>query len=288
MTIKQINLSDYRKSGEGATGSSYDCLADPNLMVKLFNPCYPEEQIVREVELARKVYDLGVPSPQPGELVSAGGQLGISFRRIVGKRSYSRMFADEPDRIEEFARELARYCLRLHSIECPPGLFPNQKDEYYHWLELDRIFTDAQKQVIYDFIKAAPEGNRALHGDLQFGNAISTLPFGAPLSDPHEVYFIDLGGFCQGDPLFDLGMFVNICLYSDPEFLYGSYHIRRPEAIRVWEAFADEYWAGRLTPAQAQELLVPYQALKMLLVDYTMGGTLPPVCEKNLRDSFGL
>lgn len=286
LNIRHIDLSDYRKSGEGATGSSYDCISDSSVMVKLFNPEYPREQIVSEIDLARKVYDLGVPSPTPGELVTADGMLGISFRRIVGKRSYSRMFADEPDRIEELAREFARYCLQLHSIECPKGLFPDVKQDYYHLLELDRIFTDAQKQVMYDFICSAEDSNRALHGDLHFGNAISTLPKGAPLSTPHEVYFIDLGNFCQGHPFFDLGMFHNVCLYSPDDFFTRAFHIDRPAAIRVWDAFVDEYFGGRLTPAQADELLRPYQAVKMLFVEYAKGFLLPS-CERNVRESFG-
>lgn len=285
--IREIDLGEFRESGGGATGSSYDSITDSNVMVKLFNPEYPCEQIVKEVEVARKVAGLGIPTPAPGELVRADGRIGIIFRRIVGKRSYSRIFADEPDRIEEFAREFARYCLKLHAVVCPPGLFPDIKQENLRLLGLSGILNDREKQVIADFIAGSPDGDRALHGDLQFGNAISDIPFGAPLSTPHEVYFIDLGNFGRGNPLFDLGMFQNICLYSSDEFLFEAYHIRRPAAIRVWEAFTDEYFGGRLTPAQADELIRPYQALKMLFVEYALG-TLPPNCERNLRDTFGL
>lgn len=285
--IKTIDIRNYRESGGGATGSSYFSISDDSVMLKVFNPEYPKEMIIREIDLARKVFEIGVPSPAPGELVMAGERMGISFRRIVGKRSYSRIFADEPERIEEFAREFARYTLKLHSIECPPGLFPDVKDEYLHLLELDKFLNSSEKQVIYDFIRGADDGNNALHGDLQFGNAISTIPFGAPLDTPHEVFFIDLGNFCQGNPLFDLGMLLNICLYSQEEFLFEAFHIHRPEAIRVWEAFIDEYFGGTMTPAQAEDLLRPYQATKMLLVEH-LTGYLRPGCERNLRESFGL
>lgn len=285
--IRKIDTSLYRKAGEGATGSSFYNITDSSEMLKVFNPEYPADLIEREIDLARKVYDLGVPSPEPGELVDVDGQLGISFRRIVGKRSYSRIFADEPARTEEFAREFARYCLKLHSIECPSGMFPDVKQEYLHLLEIDTILSSSEKQVIFDFLHDAPDGNRALHGDLQFGNAISTIPHGAPITAPHEVFFIDLGNFCQGHPYFDLGMLINICLYSPDEFLQEAFHIERPQAILVWEAFVDEYFGGTLTPSQADEILRPYQATKMLLVEH-LTGSLSPVCERNLRESFGL
>lgn len=284
--IEHIDIKDYIKSGEGSTGSSYFSATDSNVMLKLYNVGFPEELVEREVELAQKVFKLGVPSPEPGCLVTDGERLGIRFRRIVGKRSYSRIFADEPDRIEEFSREFARQCLKLHSIECPPDLFPDVKEEYRRLLEFDKYLNESEKQVVLDFINSTKDDNKALHGDLQFGNCISTLPAGAPISDPHDVYFIDLGNFSQGDPLFDLGMFVNICLYTTDEFLFQAYHIHKPEALRVWEAFVDEYFGGKLTPSQAEDLLRPYQALKMLFVEYSIG-MLPPFCEKNLRDSFG-
>jgi Predicted choline kinase involved in LPS biosynthesis len=285
--IEKIDLREYCKSGEGSTGSSYFGVADSNVMLKFFIPEYPQELIVREVELARKVCDLGVPSPEPGNLVTDGERLGIKFRRIVGKRSYSRIFADEPDRIEEFSREFARRCLQLHSIECPKGMFPDVKDEYRSMLAADKYLSDGEKQVILDFINNVKDANNALHGDLTYGNCISTLPQGAPLSDPHDVYFIDLGNFSQGDPLFDLGMFVNISLYTSDEFLFHAYHIHKDDGRRVWEAFVDEYFGGSLTPAQAEDLLRPYQALKMLFVEYSVG-TLKPWCVTNLRESFGL
>lgn len=288
MQTTLIDLQDFRQSGEGSTGFSYDCISDSNLMVKMYNPEYPTNQIVKEVELARKVYNLGVPSPEPGTLVTDGKRTGIAFRRIVGKRSFSRIFADEPERIEEFSREFARYSLKLHSIECPPGLLPDIKDEYRRMLEIDKVFTNAEKQVILDHIRDSEDGNKALHGDLHFGNIISNIPFGAPLTTPHDVYFIDLGSFCKGHPYFDLGMLLNICLYSDDEYLLHDFHVHRSAAVLCWEAFVDEYFGGKLTPGQAEELLRPYMALKMILVDYLLGGVLPPDCERSIRSIFGL
>ena len=51
--IEKINLQDYVQSGEGANGASYDCLSDPDVMVKLYNMSYPLQPVYDELEVAR-------------------------------------------------------------------------------------------------------------------------------------------------------------------------------------------------------------------------------------------
>lgn len=285
--MEKIDLTKYVKSGEGANGSSYDCISDNSLMIKLYNPEYPKETILTELEIARKVFELGVSSPEPGELVTDGERTGIRFRKIIGKRSYSRMLADEPERVEELSREFARHCRKLHSIKCPEGLFPDAKPQFLHLLEADRVFNDAQKQTIADFINSVEDCGTALHGDLHIGNLISTLPKGAPIDTPHDVYFIDLGYFSRGCPLFDLGMTQNICLSCSEEFRRHDFHVTGELTKLVWEYFVDEYFDGKLTPSQACELVAPYQAVKLLLVEYNLGPAFPKEYVALIRETFG-
>lgn len=275
MDIEKINLSDYIQSGAGANGASYDCIADSSVMVKLYNVDYPTDTIFSELDVARKVYELGVPSPKPGELVTDGERIGIRFRRIVDKRSFSRMLADEPERYDELAREFARYCLKLHSIECPDGMFPEAKPQFQTLLDADVYLSAEQKAQASAFLNRIPDDRTALHGDLHIGNLISTLPPGAPLDQPHEVYFIDLGYFARGCPLLDLGMMRCICVTSDDGFRQSEMHIDAALGAKVWASFVDEYFGGRLTVDEADALILPYQALKCFLVEYNLNGFLP-------------
>lgn len=276
MEILRVNLEDYRKSGAGANGESFDCIADSSVMMKLYNPDYPTETIFSELEVARKVYELGVSSPEPGELVTDGERIGIRFRRIVGKRSFSRMLADEPERYDELAREFARCCLKLHSTECPDGVFPDAKPQFQALLDADVYLDARQKAKASAFLQNIPDARTALHGDLHIGNIISTLPYGAPLSQPHDLYFIDLGYFARGCPLLDLGMMRCICITSDEEFRQKEMHIDASLAAKVWVSFVDEYFGGRLSVEEADALIIPYQALKCFLVEYNLNGFLPP------------
>ena len=286
MKPTKIDLRDYRLSGAGANGESYDCISDPEMMVKLYFPSYPVQPIFDEQEVAVKVYGLGIPSPEPGEIVTDGSRLGIRFRRIRGKRSFSRMFADEPGRTEEFAREMARFCKRLHAVECPDGMFPDAKQQFRDMLAQLKGITEEERSFLAGLIDGMPDGKSALHGDMHFGNIITTLPEGAPLSDPHETYFIDLGYFAQGHPLLDLGMMANICIYSDADFVLREMHIHPDQARRVFDFFMDEYffsedriadkWFG---PGQTMETIMGSlrrsYCVKSILVCFNIGAPLP-------------
>ena len=87
MEAIKISLSDYTLSGGGFNGESYDFKADPSVMLKLYFPG-KIQQPLDEMNLARKVYDMGIPTPEPGEyVVTEDGRYGIRFKRILGKKS---------------------------------------------------------------------------------------------------------------------------------------------------------------------------------------------------------
>lgn len=298
MNIETVDLShDYQKSGEGANGESYNATSDPSVMLKIYNHSFPRQMIIEELEVAQKVYNLGIPSPEPGCLVTDGDRLGIKYRRIVGKRSYSRMIADEPHRLEEFSREFARYCKQLHATPCPDGLFVETKTQFQTLLEGDKVFGEREKSVMADFLSRIPDHRTAVHGDMHIGNLISTLPIGAPLSTPHLVNFIDIGLFSRGCPLLDIGMMLIVCFLSDEEFRTQTFHLTGAQTREVWDVFVDEYFFGQdqlatryfgenATPQDVYSGILPYACLKLFLIEHHMG-MLFPHFEKVIRDTFG-
>ena len=293
---RRIDMTDYRQSGEGANGASYDCLSDPQMMVKLYNKGYDIQSIVDELEVARKVFRIGVPSPEPGELVTDGERLGIRFRRISGKRSYARAIADEPHRLEEFVREFAAACKELHSIECPKGLFPEAKSTFLRLLEADTTLDERVHGRIAGFIRSIPDCTTALHGDMHIGNVLTTLPSGAPMQTPHQRYFIDLGYFESGCPLMDIGMLYLICNEADEAFVEHDFHISAAQAREVWRVFEDAYFFGpeklaqkwfgpSANPGNLLEGLRPYLCLKALLVGFNLG-FIPDSYARFVQDTF--
>ena len=257
MEAIRINLDDYVHSGEGANGDSFFHRTDPTIMMKLYHPG-KVQQPLDEMMMARKVFDLGIPSPEPGEYVTDGVRYGIRFRRIEGKVSYSRATADHPEKVAQYAAEFAGMCLDLHKIHVDTAQFENVKDRYYRLLEENPFFTKPEKDAIGRFIADNPDADTAIHGDLQFSNAIFV---------GDKRYFIDLGDFCYGYSLFDTGMVYLCCCISEPAFIEEVFHMPKPLAVKFWEEFAHAYFGADRPLKDIEEQIRPYAGLKTLIVE---------------------
>lgn len=266
MDAIKISLSDYVLSGGGANGESFDHRSDPSVMLKLYFPG-KIQQPLDEMILARKVYGLGIPTPEPGEyVVTEDGRYGIRFRRIVGKKSYSRATADEPEKVGQFAAEFAQMCLQLHRTHVDTSMFQNVKDRYYKLLEENPFFTVAQKDKLGQFISDTPDEDTAIHGDLQYSNAIFV---------GDKRYFIDLGDFCWGNHLFDVGMVYLCCCLSGEPFILETFHMPKSLSTRFWQEFAPVYFGTDRPLKDVEEEIRPYAGLKTLIVERDTNCPMP-------------
>ena len=258
MNAIKIDLNDYVMAGGGANGESYNHKTDPNIMLKLYFPG-KIKQPLDEMTLARKVFESGIPTPEPGDyVVTQDGRYGIRFRRIRDKKSYARATGDNPELVEKFATEFAEMCLKLHTVHVDTTQFECVKDRYYKLLAANPFFSTTQKDRIGKFIADAPDTDTAIHGDLQYGNAIFAGT---------KRYFIDLGDFCYGFNLFDVGMVYLCCVLSKEEFIQEAFHMAKPVAIRFWEFFAKAYFGQDRPLKDIEEEIRPYAGLKTLIVE---------------------
>ena len=258
MNAIQITLDDYTLSGGGANGESYDHKTDPSVMLKLYFPG-KIQQPLDEMMLARKVYDLGIPTPEPGEyVVTEDGRYGIRFKRILSKTSYSRSTGDHPEKVQQYAEEFAQMCRQLHATHIDTTQFENVKDRYYRLLIDNPFFTTEEKEKLHQFIANVPDEDTAIHGDLQYSNAI--------FAGNHR-YFIDLGDFCYGNHLFDVGMVYLCCVLSDEAFIKETFHMDKATSVRFWECFAPAYFGKERSLKEIEEEIRPFAGLKTLIVE---------------------
>lgn len=269
MEAIRIDLNDYVHAGEGANGESFNHRTDPNIMMKLYNPG-KVQQPYDEMIMARKVFNLGIPTPEPGEYVTDGVRYGIRFRRIEGKKSFTRATADNPEKVDVYASEFADMCKDLHKIHVDTTMFENVKDRYYRLLAENPFFTPAQKDAIIRFIAHAPDTDTAIHGDLQYSNAIFA---------GDKKYFIDLGDFCYGYNLFDVGMVYLCCCLSGEDFIREVFHMEKALAIKFWEYFAPAYFGTDIPLREITELVRPYAGLKTLIVERDTKCPMPELRE---------
>ena len=252
-----IDLSDYEAVGEGANGISLNHRTDPHILLKLYNEG-KFRQSYDEWVLSKRVYETGIPTPEPGDFVTDGKRFGLRLHRILGKKSFARAIGDEPEKVGEYAREFARMCLDLHSTRVDTSLFESVKNRYLRLLEENPFFSDGEKARLADFIEKVPDTETAIHGDLQFGNAIFA---------GDRRYFIDLGDFCYGHPYFDIGMVYLCCKLNSDDWTREVFHMEPETALAFWDEYVPAYFGPARTKEDVEREIRPFAGLKTLIVE---------------------
>jgi len=238
---------------------------DGKWMLKLGFPgfCSTKEELLREQDICRKVVSLGIPTPQVGEIVEQDGRLGLIYERIVGKRSISKCVGENPEHLEEFIQFFAEHCKKLHSTSCVPGTFQDAEEKYLRLLDESKMFPQNVRTFVRDLVKNTPKVSRCLHGDLQTGNLI--------IND-NGAYFIDLGEFACGNPLYDLGCYYYFCHYLPDDFLLATHYMNAAMMRKCWDVFAKFYF-GADTPeklATVDAQVKPYVLFPILDFEHLM------------------
>ena len=264
-----IDLKDYELSGGGKLGESYIKKDNPDILLKLYSTQL-EKMGLDEYERACKVYNMGLPCPEPGEVVrTTDGRVGIQFKRIHGKLSYARALSIHPEKLDQYAVEFAELCKKLHSTTPPSGLFPKAKDQYVQYIKENPYLTDDERNGLIRFIGTLPDADTALHGDLHIGNVI--------FDETGRKYLIDLSEFCTGSPLFDLSIiYLQACMIPD-EMEMELYHITKKTSMAFWLSFAKAYFGPDADIEQIQKELKAFALLRILCVEKMMGRPIPPI-----------
>ena len=261
--MNTINLKDYELSGGGKLGESYIKRDNPDILLKLYTTQL-EKMGLDEYERAQKVFNMGLPCPEPGVVVrTTDGRIGIQFKRIHGKLSYARALSYHPELMDQYAVEFAELCKKLHSTVPPAGLFPSIKDQYTGYIKENPYLTDDERSGLIRFIGTLPDADTALHGDLHIGNVI--------FDENGRKYLIDLSEFSTGSPMFDLGIFFMQACLAHEELEMELYHITTKTSKAFWKAFAKVYFGPDANIEEIEKQLMPFALLRILCVEKMIG-----------------
>ena len=275
-SMKRIDLDDWIESGRGGRGASFFHKEDPDYMLKFDNLLTDPSTMEEELSAASVAYSLGVSTPEPGEVVTDGTRYGLAFRRIPDKVSYARAIGDSPARLEELAKEFAVQTRNLHAVDADTARMRNIKDIYRSLISRNTLHGPVIIARALELLDSLPEGRTCVHGDLHFGNVI--LSHG-------KSYFIDMGNFSYGCPLFDHAMVKAICQLAEivPPLFKEMFHFEPELADRFWTLFAKEYFGQDEDIRSIEEMVKPYTVLRKLTMEVESGIPLP---KPALRDVF--
>ncbi|MBQ9661480.1 MAG: phosphotransferase [Bacteroidales bacterium] len=261
---ERLDMTKYEEFGASYMSKSYNS-ADGDAMIKVYGNNVPQEMVAHEKAVARAVMLFGLPTPLVGTLYADGGKTALDFERIPGKRSFSRIISEEPERTEEITRRFARMCRQLHATPCDTAIFEDKALAHREAVIRCKDLTDSEKAKILAFVDSIPAATTCIHGDLQMSNVIMT-PEG-------EELWIDLGDFGYGHPMLDLAMWYFLTRLNNEERSQQLFHLGLEQLARIWDLFVEEY-AEASSPEEKEAFeqeVRPYAALHMLLLGVNVG-----------------
>ena len=269
LSYETIDLNDYTHSGEGGTAISYKHKTN-NTLAKLYNPGFEADRAVGEFLTARTVFEMGIPTPEPIRLVTDGERYGAEYAFIPGKRSFTRIISEEPERLEEISLAFARYTRDLHSTKADPRLrsYKQVLQEFYK--EKDLVPADYKERALR-FLEQIPDAPTCLHGDLQIGNIIT---------DSQRTLWIDVGEFSHGLPEWDNSVLWTICHNMDKNRANFLFHLEPETLTKHWDIFLPAYLGttDQQTLGNYCRRLLPFYAVKVPYVfDMAYHTSLPDI-----------
>ncbi|MBQ9202239.1 MAG: TIGR02172 family protein [Bacteroidales bacterium] len=254
-SYQQIDLSDYIRTGEGGTAVSYTHKKGHTL-AKLYNPGFEADRAEAEFQVARTVFEMGIPTPEPFRLVTDGERYGAEYELIPGKRSFTRIISQEPGRMEEISLAFARMSRQLHDTKADTTRLRSYRQAVESFYREKDLVPEDYKQRALAFLEKVPDKPICLHGDLHIGNIIT---------DGQRTLWIDVGEFAYGVPEWDLGVMWTLCHNMDKARAEHLLHLS-PEALTThWDIFLPAYLgtADKQTLQTFTKQVLPYYAVKV-------------------------
>ncbi len=254
---RQIDLAGWTQVGEGGNGKTYVNPECPDRMLKVNNSRSNDlESVKKEFDVSKAVEALGLPTPKMYEIVRVGDAFGAISQLIKKKKSLSRICHDEPERTEEMAQLLAKLGKEFFATPCDTEFFPSRLQQALKGTEVATYIGRKDRQKIRAFLETLKECTTCSHGDFQPGNVI--LSEGKP-------YWIDLGRFAYGDPMFDIGHLFQICkIYAPMKQVQNIFHMTLEQFHRYWDAFAKAY-TGKEDHSEFDVLAGKFAAIDVMM-----------------------
>ena len=209
MTVEKayrvVSVDGCEEIGRGANGTIYRI--DQDNVVKVYNNADALADIQHEREVAKLALILGIPTAISYDVVKVGESYGSVFE-LLNARSFSKILANEPEKMDWCVKEYVNMLRKIHSTLVPAGKLPDMKETALRWARFmqDYLPEEAAKKLLR-MVEEIPHDDHMLHGDYHTKNL--------ELQND-EVLIIDMDTLAVGHPIFELAsMFNSFVGYSE-------------------------------------------------------------------------
>ena len=205
MTVKKayrvVSVEGCEEIGRGANGTIYRI--DQDNVVKVYNNADALADIQHEREVAKIALILGIPTAISYDVVKVGESYGSVFE-LLNARSFSKILANEPDKLDWCVREYVDMLQRIHGTLVPAGKLPDMRETALDWAAfMKEHLPQAAGEKLYALIEAVPHDDHMIHGDYHTKNLEL---------QGDEVLLIDMDTLAVGHPVFELASMYNAFL----------------------------------------------------------------------------
>ena len=194
---RKISVDGCEVIGEGANGIVYRI--DPDTIVKVYKNPDSIDVILKEREIARKSFILGVPTAISYDIVQVGNLYGSVFEMLDAK-SFAELLIDGVS-INKLVKDSVTILKQIHSIESINDDLPNKKEEAIKWAKTCKEYLPKEIGTkLLDLVEDIPDTNTIIHGDFHIKNIMHTKK---------ENLLIDMETVAVGHPILELA-----CSYS--------------------------------------------------------------------------
>ena len=195
--LKSVDVTGAEIIGEGFFSTVYRI--DKDTIIKVFNRTSDEDQIERELRLAKEAFVLGIPTAISFDIVKVGEKLGVRFE-MLDCMSLKNFIIAHPDKSQEYLVKYANLLKTITTTECFDPDIPSIKEFYLKKVTAIEQYLDKEhfaklKKIINDI----EDRQTLVHGDCHFKNI---------MVQNGELLLIDMDTLSVGHPIFE---FAQIC-----------------------------------------------------------------------------
>lgn len=245
--MREINLSEWVKAGEGYEADSYNNIKSNDVLLKLFKPYILKERIEDSYRTTNEILKMGISTPKAIEMVTCGDRIGVIYERINNKISLYRMFVNNHEKAKELGNIFGNAIKDFHTHKCDKtksvSRYSVLKATSCGMISNSKAFTDEQKkemlkknEIFFEKFRDSENDDTLLVGDAHIGNVILANS---------KIYFIDLSSIQYGSPLLEIGW-----IYAGAFNERVDMIIPKEEVVPIkykeifWDEFIHTYYAG--------------------------------------------
>jgi anti-anti-sigma factor len=161
--LRVVSVEGCEKIGEGGVGAVYRL--DKDTIIKVFKDKMTSASSESEMRMAKKAFQMGVPTAISYDVVKVGDGIGIVYE-LIDSDTLANEIMEQPDRLSEYARDYVNLLLEIQNIKVKPGELDDARTVLMRYAEgMAYFFPKEEVDKLRGLAATIPEGDSFVHGD---------------------------------------------------------------------------------------------------------------------------